>query len=182
MAAARESYGWVGHLEITVNPGRQHTEEEKAILSADPEVRLGNNADGNQKLGNWVQATANLTAKEAASRAGNYPREGTDRITADVTIQFTDNPLAVADTKTVPITSVRYRGIVERRIETISSVTKALFKLGDSNPIAGCVISDFGDFGLVALIVTNQRNVQLARVTISERNKRKIKELKMTRA
>jgi hypothetical protein len=41
--------------------------------------------------------------------------------------------------------------------------------------VAACAISDFGhEFGLVALIISNRRTIELARVPIAARNKRKI--------
>ena len=61
------------------------------------------------------------------------------------------------------------------------SVTKALYKRGDPRPLAGCAITDFGDFGLVALIVSNRRTIELGRVPISDRNKRKIFRQRMIR-
>ena len=54
----------------------------------------------------------------------------------------------------VAITALRFSGTLERRFEQLPSVTKALYKLGTSEPIAGCAISDFGgEFGLMALII-----------------------------
>ena len=52
---------------------------------------------------------------------------------------------------------------------------KVLRKLGDSTPLAGCAITDFrDDFGLIALIISNRRTVEVSQVRLSERNKTKI--------
>lgn len=174
MAAARETYRWIGPLEIRINPGRSHTDEEKGVLGSKPEMQFENPPNEKFDLESWLRRVADLAAKEASAKAGNYPKEGTIHIPASVTVNFSDNARAVSEGRSVSIVSVRYNGTVERRIEQIPSVTKALYKMGDPQPMAGCAISDFGDFGLVALIVSNRRTIELARVPVSDRNKQKI--------
>jgi hypothetical protein len=94
---------------------------------------------------------------------------------ATVTVQFTDSAFALKDRARVVITALRFTGTLERRFEELPSVAKSLYKLGSSDPIAGCAISDFGgEFGLMALIISNRRTLELARVPIADRNKRKI--------
>jgi len=36
--ASRETYGWIGNMEVRINPNREHISEERLILSGDPEV------------------------------------------------------------------------------------------------------------------------------------------------
>jgi hypothetical protein len=173
--AARESYGWVGNLELRVNPRREHTPEERLILNSDPEMVFESSPESKYKLKAWLADISKLAAKEAASRAGPILREGRHQTNATVTIQFTDKAFAVQNERRVPITSVGFSGTLERRVEQLPSVMKALYKLGSSQPIAGCAISDFGgEWGLIALIISNRRTLELARVPIADRNKRKI--------
>jgi len=173
--AARESYGWVGNLEVRINPHREHTVEERLILSSDPEMVFEDPPESTYKLSAWLSDIGKLAAKEAASRAGPVPKEGRQQKHATVTVQFTDEAFAVKDEKRVAITSVGFSGTLERRVEQLPSVMKALYKLGSAQPIAGCAISDFGgDFGLIALIISDRRTLEVARVPIADRNKRKI--------
>ena len=173
--ATRETYGWVGNLNVRVNPNRQNTAEERLILNSDPEMVFESSPESKYKLNGWLADIGKLAAKEAASRGGPVPREGCQQNNATVTVQFTDKAFAVQDDQRVPITSVGFSGILERRVEQLPSVTKALYKLGSVPPIAGCAISDFGDeFGLIALIISDRRTLELARVPIADRNRRKI--------
>jgi hypothetical protein len=173
--ASRETYGWIGNIQIRINPDREHTPEERRILNRDPEMYLESSPEAKYRLQNWVKEVSKLAAKEAASRAGPSQRTGKQRKNAVVTVQFVDKAFAVSGDGRVPITSVRFTGILERRFEELPSVTKALYKLGSSKPIAGGVISDFGgEFGLMALIISNRGTLELARVPIADRNKRKI--------
>jgi hypothetical protein len=173
--ASRETYGWVNHLEVQINPGRDHTEEERLILGSDPDMCLESSPESTYKLKGWVNEVGKLAAKEAARHAGPAPREGRQQTKATVTVQFTDSAFALKNGTRVAITALRFSGTLERRFEQLPSVTKALYKLGSSEPIAGCAISDFGgEFGLMALIISNRRTVELARVPIADRNKRKI--------
>ncbi|CAN5525095.1 hypothetical protein BH20VER3_BH20VER3_00040 [soil metagenome] len=172
--AARESYGWVGNLEVRVNPHREHTPEERVILSSDPHMYLESSPEPKYNLNGWLNDVSKLAAKEAAARAGAVPREGKHHTHATVTVQFTDKAFAIKDNARVPVRSVRFSGILERRVEQLPTVMKALQKLGEKQPVAGCAISDFGDFGLVALIISNRRTLEFAQVPISDRNKRKV--------
>ena len=173
--AARESYGWVGNLEVRVNPQREHTPEERAILSSDPQMYFESSPDAKYNLNAWLNDVSKLAAKEAASRARAVPREGNHRTQATVTVQFTDKAFAIKNYARVPVTSVRFTGTLERRVEQLPTLMKALQKLGDDQPVAGCAISDFGgEFGLIALIISNRRTLELARVPIADRNRRKI--------
>ena len=173
--AARESYGWVGNLELRINPHREHTDEERLILSSDPEMVFESTPEAKYKLNGWLADISKLAAKEAASRAGPVPKEGCQHKHATVTVEFTDEARAVENENRVPITSVRFSGTLERRVEQLPSVMKALYKLGCAQPIAGCAISDFGgDFGLIALIISGDRTLEIARVPIADRNKSKI--------
>ena len=173
--AARETYGWVGNLEVRLNPHREHTPEERLILNSDPEMVFESSPESKYKLKAWLADIGKLAAKEAASRAGPLPREGRHQKNATVTIQFTDKAFAVRNEQRVPITSVGFSGTLERRVEQLPSVMKALYKLGSVQPIAGCAISDFGgEFGLIALIISDRRTLELARVPIADRNKSKI--------
>jgi hypothetical protein len=173
--AARETYGWVGNLDVRVNPHRQHAAEERLILNSDPEMVFESSPESKYKLKAWLADISKLAAKEAASRAGPVPTEGRHQKNATVTVQFTDKAFAVQNEQRVPITSVGFSGTLERRVEQLPSVMKALYKLGSVQPIAGCAISDFGgEFGLIALIISDRRTLELARVPIADRNKRKI--------
>lgn len=181
--AARESYGWVNHLEVQINPGRDHTQEERLILGSDPDMCFESSPESKYKLKGWVNDVSKLAAKEAASHAGSGPRIGRQQKTATVTVQFTDSAFAVQGETRVAITGLRFSGTLERRFEELPSVTKALYKLGTSQPIAGCAISDFGgEFGLMALIISNRRTLELAHVPITDRNKGKILRQSLRRA
>ena len=173
--AARETYGWVGQLEVKINPGRDHAPEERLVLSGDPDMCLETSPELTYTLKKWVNDVGKLAAKEAARHAGPAPRVGRQQTIANITVQFTDSAFAIHGETRVPITALRFSGTLERRFEQLPSVTKALFKLGAPEPIAGCAISDFGgEFGLMALIISNRRTLELARVPIADRNKRKI--------
>jgi hypothetical protein len=173
--ASRETYGWINHLEVQINPGRDHTEEERLVLGSDPDMYLESSPESTYKLKNWVNDVSKLAAREAARHAGPAPRVGRQQTGATVTVQFTDSAFALKDGARVAITALRFTGTLERRFEELPSVTKALYKLGSSEPIAGCAISDFGgEFGLMALIISNRRTLELARVPIADRNKPKI--------
>lgn len=175
LPAARESYGWVDHLEVQINPGRDHTEKERLVLGSDPAMYLESEPGSKYHLRSWVDQVGKLAAKEAAKQAGPSLRVGTQRRRATVTVQFTDSAFAIAAETRVAITALRFTGILERRFEELPSITKALYKLGCLTPVAGCAISDIGgEFGLIALIVSNRRTLELAQVPIAARNKRKI--------
>ena len=181
--AARESYGWVGNVNIRVNPHREHTLEERLILNSDPEMVFESSPESKYKLKAWLADIRKLAAKEAATRAGPIATEGRHQKNATVTIQFTEKAFAVQNGERVLITSVRFSGALERRVEQLPSVMKALYKLGSAQPIAGCAISDFGgEWGLVALIISDRRTLELARVPIADRNKRKIIRQQVRRA
>jgi hypothetical protein len=173
--ASRETYGWVGNVEVRINPEREHGPEERLILSSDPEMCLEGSPESKYNLNKWVHDMSRLAAKEAASRAGAVPRECRQQTPATVTVQFTDKAFAMKSGACVPITALRFTGILELRFEQLPSVTKALYKLGSTQPIAGCAISDLGgEFGLIALIISNRRTLELGHVPIADRNKRKI--------
>jgi hypothetical protein len=173
--AARETYGWVGNMEVRINPDREHTSEERLVLSSDPEMYLEGSPESKYNLKNWMHDMSKLAAKEAVSRAGAAPKEARQQVPASVTVQFTDKAFAMKNDGCVPITALRFTGVLERRFEQLPSVTKALYKLGSSQPMAGCAISDFGgEFGLIALIISNRRTLELAHVSIADRNKRRI--------
>jgi hypothetical protein len=80
------------------------------------------------------------------------------------------------------ISEIRFTGVIKRANENVPTVPKALFKLGDQTPIAGCHVSEFSNFGLVALMVTADRRLEVGLVPISDRNKQKIYRQKLRRA
>ena len=173
--AARETYRWIGNAEARINPQREHTVEERAILRTNPPMRFDNSPEVIQDLHSWVEQVKKLAAKEAIRRIGPIPRNGKHHTNLSVTVQFNDKAYATGGNTTVPITAIRFTGTFERVIEELPSVMKVLRNVANSQPMAGCAISDFGgEFGLTALIISNRRTIEVARVPIADRNKHKI--------
>jgi hypothetical protein len=72
------------------------------------------------------------------------------------------------------ISEIRFTGVIKRAIANVATLPKALFKLGGQTPIAGCYVSEYPDLGLVALMATGDRRLEVGLVPISDRNKQKI--------
>ena len=121
-----------------------HRGGERYSGGSKPEMQFENPPNETFDLESWLRRVADLAAKEASAKAVNYQKEGTVHIPASVTVNFTDNARAVNEGGSVSITSARYEGTVERKIEEIPSITKASYKRGNPQPLAGCAISDFG--------------------------------------
>lgn len=173
--AARESYRWIGNVEARINPQREHTETEREVLQSNPRMRFDASPDVTQDLQTWVEHVKQLAAKEATRRTGPVPRNATHHTNLSITVQFSDAASAIRGDISVPIDAIRFTGVFERVVEELPSLMKVLRKVGSSEPIAGCAISDFGgEFGLIALIISKRRTLELARVPIADGNKRKI--------
>ncbi len=173
--AARETYRWIGNVEAQINPQREHTLEERAVLSTNPQMRFETSPELTYDLHTWIEHVKQLAAKESMRHVGPAPRTGKHHTQLSVTVQFNDKAYAIGPHTSVPITSVRFTGTLERVVEELPSVMKALRKLGETEPLAGCAISDFGgEFGLIALIISKRRTVEIARVPVSDQNKHKI--------
>ena len=173
--ATRETYRWIGNVDACINPRRKHTPEERTVLSKNPQIRFKDSPELTYDLRAWIEKLKQFAAKESTDRMGLERRSGKHHKPLSVTVQFSDSAYAVDDNISVPITSVRFTGILERVVERLPSIMKALRKLGESEPLAGCAITNFGgEFGLIALIISNRRTLEIAQVPVSAQNKQKI--------
>lgn len=112
--AARETYRWIGNVEARINPQREHTAEERGVLSANPRMQFESSPDLTYDLQTWVEQVKQLAAKESMHRIGPVSRNGKHHTPLSVTVQFTDNAYALGDQMSVPITSMRFTGVLER--------------------------------------------------------------------
>jgi len=115
-----------------------------------------------------------LAAKEINDRARPSLKEGMQHFNGKATVRFTDAPFVRTADSMLLIEEVCFEGIVERLTTQMPTAYKALVKHGESKPFAGCCISDFGTWGLIGLIVTDDRTIQLASIPVAARNKSKI--------
>jgi hypothetical protein len=115
-----------------------------------------------------------LAAKEAAAKKEPFPAPGAYEFSAQSTVRCLDGPYVENEHARLEVSEVRFTGVIRRAIENVATVPKALFKLGDQTPIAGCYISEFTNFGLIALMATADRRLEVGLVPISDRNKNKI--------
>jgi len=175
MPAIRTEYGWAQLISAHINPSEPVPEEYRAAFLANPVVvfDLDKNA-APIRLREWLNSVSKLAAKEAEKHCGPQPKEGIQRMPASVTLRFTDSAWALVGNTRIRIQEVRFTGVVEQLTRQMPSTHKALVRLGDTRPVAGCCISDFGDFGLLALIITEHKTIELALVPVAERNKQKI--------
>jgi hypothetical protein len=175
MPAVRTEFGWTQLNGAHINPSEPIPEEYRAAFEANPVIVF--DADKNSSpilLRDWLGNVSKLAAKEAEELIEGPLRNGVQRKAASVTMRFTDGAWALIGNERVRIQEVRFTGVLERRTSQVPSTHKALYRLGHKRPIAGCCISDFGDYGLLALIITENRTIELAIVPVSERNKKKI--------
>lgn len=170
--AVRTECGWAQPPHVRINPSQKHTQEEQELLLSNPLVFF---EDGQSKaLQTWLHDVSRLAAKKAEAHSGPSLKRGVRALNATVTFKFTDTPHVLRKASKVLISEVSFIGIVELRTTEMPSIHKALFKIGDPTPIAGCCISDFGDFGLIGLLISGRRVVELVRIPVSDRNKKKI--------
>src|SRR5262249_10514583 len=139
-----------------------------------PTVFFPESPESNCPLTEFLRKTSLLAAKEASAKKEPFPAAGTHEFHAQVTIGFSDGPYVENDHARLGISELRFTGVLRRAIEKVTTVPKALFKLGDQTPIAGCYVSEFTNFGLVALTATSDRRLEIGLVPVSDRNKQKI--------
>jgi hypothetical protein len=103
-----------------------------------------------------------------------------ERQSATVRLTFEDPPYIHVGTLKVFVRQIVFTGVIEVRTVEMPSVYKALFKLGETIPVAGCCISDFGERGLIGLVISGRTTIELVRISISDRNKKKIYRQKLS--
>ncbi len=173
--AVRTDYGWAKLPSAHINPSEPVPETYRAAFQANPVVIFDSNRNAApMRLQEWLTSVSKIAAKEAERHCGPQPKEGTQRLPASVTVRFIDGAWALVGEASIRIQDVRFTGVLERRTFQAPSTHKALVRLGDPRPVAGCCISEFSDFGLLALVITDERTINLAHVPVSERNKQKI--------
>jgi hypothetical protein len=173
--AVYSEYGWSQSIGAHINPSDPVPNEYRAAFQSDPVVVLDSGEQSSPlRLSEWLKGISRTAAKHAEEHMGPQVSEGIEQKSASVTIRFTDRAWALVGETKVPIREVRFTGVIERRTFGTQSTHKALYRRGDKRPIAGCCISDCGEFGLLALIITEYRTIELALVSVAERNKQKI--------
>ena len=174
LPAVQEQYGWSGTPDVCINPSRNSSEAEQALVRENPTVVFPQSPESNCPLTEFLRNTSLLAAKEAAAKKEPFPAPGTHEFPAQITVRFSDGPYIENDHARLDISEIRFTGVIKRAIENVATVPKALFKFGDETPIAGCYVSEFSNFGLVALMATADRRLEVGLVPISDRNKQKI--------
>jgi hypothetical protein len=179
--AARTEYGWAELTNVHLNPSEAVPQQYHEAFHNDPIVSFDAEPDiAPLRLREWLHRISKFAAKELEAKAGPQPKEGVQRIPASATVLVPNGASVLVNETKIIIREVRFTGVFERRIQLMPSEFKALVKLGESRPVAGCCVSDFGD-SLIALIVTDSRRLELAVVPVSERNKRKIFQRRLTK-
>jgi hypothetical protein len=174
LPAVREQYGWSGTPDVCINPCRNSSEAEQVLVRENPTVLFPESPESNCPLTEFLRNTSLLAAKEAAAKKESFPPPGTHEFPAEITIRFSDGPYIENDDARLDISEIRFTGVIKRAIENVATVPKALFKLSAQTPIAGCYVSEFPNLGLVALMATADRRLEVGLVPISDRNKQKI--------
>jgi hypothetical protein len=174
--AVHTEYGWSQPPHIHINPGDRHSAADIEMLRSNPPVWFQKAADRKpQDLNDWLHKVSILAAKEAEACSKVSIQQGIQRFPANVTVRFDDGPYVLAEGNArIDVKEVRFTGLVERRSKWLASTAKALFKVGEMRPLAGCCISDFGSLGLMGLLVTERRNLEWARIPVADRIKKKI--------
>jgi hypothetical protein len=174
LPALQEQYGWSGTPDVCINPSRNFSKAEQALVRENPTVLFPESPESNCSLTEFLRKTSLLAAKEAAAKKDPFPAPGTHEFPAEITVRFSDGPYIENDYARLDISEIRFTGVIKRAIENVATVPKALFKLGDQTPVAGCYVSEFTNFGLVTLMATADRRLEVGLVSISDRNKQKI--------
>ena len=170
--AVRTEYGWAQLPSAHLNPSDPIPEGYRAAFRANPVIVFdADNGAVPVRLQEWLISFSKLAAKEAHEHCQSQPGEGIQHLPASVTMRFTDGAWALVGDTRIRVQEVRFTGVLERQTRQVRSTHRALVRLGDQRPVAGCCISDLGDFGLLALIITDPRTINLAFVPVSERNK-----------
>jgi hypothetical protein len=173
--ATHVQYGWAELTSAQINPSDRIPEEYRAAFQSDPTVVFEANTESPPtKFRQWLKALSQVAAQEAEKHFGPHTNDGVERKPATINVRISDGVWALVGDTRLRIQEVCFVGIAERRIRQMPSTWKAMVRLGERKPLAGCCISDFGDFGLLALIITEQRSIEVALVPVSERNKNKI--------
>lgn len=97
-----------------------------------------------------------------------------------VNLQNNEQFTAFEGTKNYKIKGFKINGILVRKIEDIESNLKILVKLGDPSFDAGCLIAELADGNIIGFSSSNtDKSVKLIVIPISQRIKKKIKEIKL---
>jgi hypothetical protein len=181
LPAVQEQYGWSGTPDVCINPSGHFSETEQTLVRENPTVLFPESPESNCPLTEFLRNTSLLAAKEAAAKKDPFPAPSAYEFPAEIIVRFSDVPYIENDHARLDISEIRFTGVIKRANENVPTVPKALFKLDDQTPIAGCHVSEFSNFGLVALMVTADRRLEVGLVPISDRNKQKIYRQKLRR-
>ncbi len=174
--AIHTEYGWSQPPHVHINPGDRHSATDIEMLRSNPPMGFQKPADRKpQDFNSWLHNVSILAAKEAEARSRVPFQQGIQRFPANVTVRFDDGPYVLPKgSARIDVNEVHFTGIVERRTVCLASTAKALFKVGELRPVAGCCVSDFGSHGLMGLLVTERRTLRWTRIPVADRIKKKI--------
>lgn len=178
------SLEWAERPRVGFNPDARYSEEESRFFNSNPPVWFGNGesrpaVNNLIKVGNWLVRAGQEKVFEDLK--GDLVKIGRT-YKVQVPLALSEKPYVEGPRGKITLATAVLTGTVFWKRAKFSAEYKILRKLGESKPIAGCAIAEVPPWGLIGLSITNEtRTLSFVRISVSDRNKKKIYRQKLKR-
>jgi hypothetical protein len=177
LTVQERGFRWVGSPHVQVNPNMHLPDRTVARIQPHTKIVDANGsplteAPDFRSLGNLLASKATMLAEQQGQpldiEIGDVGRFG-----FNIAVEF--EALIDVDGEKIPVTEARVTGELTRVENVITPDLKALVKLGEEKPYAGCAIFEMSHGNLAALTVNpDSRLVVMINIPVSDRLLKKI--------
>lgn len=163
---------WDDDVAIHINPNSPVSREDHDTFRANPRIHFETpEPDHPADLQTLVENLREQATRELMKRWNPANIDPNQRKQAEVTAVVSNRPWIDAVTGRVPVNEIRFSGKVRWREEQVPTESHALFRYGESSPIAGACVFEMPGWGLCGLLLSQtDRNLRFVNIPISHRN------------
>lgn len=153
---SRSNLWWVGNVTARINGDDRVSEEFRSSFSMESPVKIGGKTNSQiETLGDYVRRLQKAATQRWIEITKDRARPSGE-FNAYVRVPVVEGVVVAGhDGATLPIREVVFVGKMQWTETTAPSSYKALYRVADGMPLAGCAVGDVGDFGLVGLVVAD---------------------------
>jgi len=180
LSSTRKSEGLWSKLDmIQLNPSNPLPSYILDELQFNPQTLITTNSDApTMEFNSWLDSIVKHSANQLINHPDAPQAIGVTRRPVRLTASLSEPISILCTTGKVTVTELRVEGEFEWQCTQMQSEFKGLMKLGDKHPIAGCCVSDFGDF-LCSVALAEGRIIEFTTISLNDRNKNKISRLRL---
>ncbi|MBI2925458.1 MAG: hypothetical protein HYY24_07110 [Verrucomicrobia bacterium] len=171
------SLEWIAAPHVRLNPTQKCDDVVRAEVRGDLPVyfRSGQVNPEAPDLDHLLKNLRSQVQHVVFQKLKNQPQRVGEAKNVNVLVNISEKPHLKVSSGQFVLEQVRFTGAVTWVETEKETHYKALKKVGDDKPYAGCIVGELGSWGLVGIMVSRtKRDLRVIHVSVSDRNRRRI--------